>query len=110
MHALLVLLAQAFYSASDLGKKLVLREVAFPAALAHPRFLAVSAIALIGMVLQMYILSRYDLSRTTIFLGLFALLVTPLLGVLVLQERLSPVNWLGVGLALVAVVLVNIKA
>lgn len=109
MHALLMLAAQAFYSLSDLLKKIVLRDLSFPAALANPKFLGVSAIALVGMLIQMYVLSRYELGRTTIYLGVFALIVTPLLGVLVLQEKLSPVNWVGVGLAIVAVVLVNLK-
>lgn len=110
MYPLLIFVAQAFYSLSDLLKKIVLREVAFPAALANPRFLAAAAVAFVGMFFHFYVLSRYDLSRTTIFLGLFALVVSPLLGVLVLHERLAPINWLGVGLAMLAVVLVNIKA
>lgn len=109
MHALIMLAAQAFYSLSDLLKKIALRDLAFPAALANPKFLAVSAIALVGMLIQMYALSRYELSRTTIYLGVFALILTPVLGVLVLHEKLSPVNWVGVGLAIVAVVLVNLK-
>jgi drug/metabolite transporter (DMT)-like permease len=109
MYPFLILVAQAFYSVSDLLKKMVLRDVPFPAALLDPKFIAVAMVSFVGIPLQWYVLSRYDLSRTAIFLGLFALILSPLLGVVVLQEKLSPANWLGLGLALVAVVLVNLK-
>lgn len=110
MYPALIFLAQMFYSVSDLLKKMAFRDLAFsPALLMNPRFVGVSLIAVFGSLIQLYVLSRYDLSRTTIFLSIFALVLTPLLGVLVLHEKLSPLNWLGVGLAVVAIALVNVK-
>ncbi len=110
MYPLLLLAAQAFYSVSDLLKKEIFRELPFSLSLlANPKFVGVTLIAFFGFLLQMYVLSRFDLSRTAVFLGIFALILTPLLGVLVLQEKLSLLNWLGIGLAVVAVALVNAK-
>lgn len=110
MYPALIFLAQMFYSVSDLLKKMAFRDLEFsPALLTNPRFVGVSLIAVFGALIQLYVLSRYDLSRTAIFLGIFALILSSLLGVLVLHEKLSPLNWLGVGLAVVAIALVNAK-
>lgn len=110
MNLVLLFLAQLVYSLSDLGKKIVLQKVGFGWQLVgNIPFLAISAAAVFGFALQMFVLSRYELSKTTITLGVLAVLISALLGVLVLHERLTPQNILGVLFAVAAIVLLQLK-
>lgn len=110
MQVLLIFAAQLIYSLSDLGKKIILNKAGYGwNLLTNIPFLVISAAAVLGFALQMYALSRYDLSRTIILLGVFAVLISTLLGVLVLHEKLSPVNYLGLGFAVLAIILVQLK-
>lgn len=110
MQILLIFVAQLIYSTSDLFKKIVMNNVGFGLhLLTNWKFLAVSVFALLGFAVQMLALSRYDLSRTIILLGVFAVLLSTILGVLVLHERLSPINYLGLGFAVLAIILVQLK-
>lgn len=110
MNFLFLLIAQLVYSLSDLGKKIILQRAGFGwNLLGDARFLAISAAAVFGFALQMFVLSRYELSKTTITLGVLAVLISAALGMLVLHERLSGLNMLGVGFAIVAIVLLQLK-
>ena len=110
MYPALIFVAQVLYSVSDLLKKFVFQNTPFsPAIFLNVKFLAVSSISFFGFLIQLYVLSRYDLSRTSIFMGIFALILSSMLAVVFLHEKLSPVNWLGVGFAIVAIALVNAK-
>ncbi|MBI2098976.1 hypothetical protein HYT45_01010 [Candidatus Uhrbacteria bacterium] len=110
MPVIYIFLAQLIYSLSDLGKKIILNKAGFGwGLLTNAAFLAITAVSVIGFALQMFALSRYDLSRTIILLGVFAVLISSVLGVLVLHERLSPINYLGLGFAVIAIVLVQLK-
>lgn len=110
MPLLLIFAAQLIYSLSDLGKKIILNKAGFGwNLLTNIPFLAISAAAVLGFALQMFALSRYDLSRTIIFLGVFAVVISTALGVIVLHERLSPINYMGLGFAVMAIILVQIK-
>ena len=110
MQIFLVFIAQLIYSSSDLFKKIVLNKVGFGWHLLwNAAFIGASAVALIGFAVQMLALSRYDLSRTIILLGVFAVLISSILGVVFLHEKLSPINYLGLGFAVLAIILVQMK-
>ncbi len=110
MQILLIFIAQLIYSLSDLGKKIVMNKAGFGwHLLTNWAFLLITAAAAIGFAVQMSALSRYDLSRTIILLGVFAVLISTILGVVVLHEKLSPINYLGLAFAVLAIVLVQLK-
>jgi drug/metabolite transporter (DMT)-like permease len=110
MAILSVVIAQFLYSVSDTWKKVVFNDAGFSAkTLASPVFLATLVLALIGFLFQLYALSKLELSRTIIMLGMLAVVFSALAGVFYLKEHLNAWNWVGVGLALVAIVLVNVK-
>lgn len=110
MNFVLLFLAQLIYSLSDLGKKIVLQRVHFGWHLLwNTPFLALSIAAIAGFALQMFVLSRYELSKTIITLGVLAVLIQTALGLFVLHERLSAMNLVGVIFALAAIVLLQVK-
>ena len=110
MNLVLLFIAQFIYSLSDLGKKIVLQKVGFGWQLVGSfPFIAISAAAIFGFAFQMFVLSRYELSKTTITLGVLAVLISAVLGVLILHERLSGLNMLGVGFAIAAIVLLQLR-
>lgn len=110
MQIILIFIAQLIYSVSDLGKKIVMNKVGFGAhLLLNVPFLAITAAAILGFVVQMFALSKYDLSRTIILLGVFAVLISTVLGVVFLHEKLSPLNYLGLSFAVLAIILVQLK-
>lgn len=98
------------YTLSDTWKKYILGDVGFSlGTLIKPIFLVATSIALIGFVFQMYALSKMDLSRTIVGLGMLAVLFSTAAGVFFFREQLNAWNYLGLGLALVAIMLVNVK-
>lgn len=102
--------AQALYTASDTWKKVIFNERAFSlGTLTSPAFLGTLLIAGAGFLFQMYALSKVELSRTIITMGVLAVAFSAAAGVLFLGERLEWWNWAGVALALAAIVLVNIR-
>jgi drug/metabolite transporter (DMT)-like permease len=110
MSYLALIAAQLLYTVSDTWKKLILGEAGFSAAtLVKPIFLVATSIALIGFVFQMYALSKMDLSRTIVGLGMLAVLFSTAAGVFFFKEQLNGWNYLGLGMALVAILLVNLK-
>jgi drug/metabolite transporter (DMT)-like permease len=110
MAILSVVLAQLLYSISDTWKKVVFANAGFSVkTLTSPVFLATLAIAAAGFLFQMYALSKLELSRTIIMLGMLAVVFSAIAGVFYLKEHLNAWNWAGVGLALAAIVLVNVK-
>ncbi len=72
-------------------------------------FLLTFALSTVGVVLQLYVLKHFDLSRTIILLGTFAVVLSTALGVLVLKEKFSTINYVGVAFAVLAIVLINIR-
>ena len=110
MEYLAVVAAQFLYTVSDTWKKVIFNDRGFSLKiLVHPLFLATLAIALIGFLFQMYALSKIELSKTIVFMGMLAVVFSTVAGVLYLKEQLNTWNAIGVLLALVAIVLVNVK-
>lgn len=110
MSYLAVFFAQLLYTASDVWKKTVLNASGFSAAtLVKPVFLLASALALIGFIFQMQALAKLDLSRTIVMMGMLAVLFSAAAGAIFFREQLNGWNLFGLALALVAIVLVNLK-
>ena len=110
MNVLLLFLVQATYSLSDLGKKVYVEKIGWNwSLLKSVPFVVVMVVPFIALALQVYVLSRYELSKTMITLGVLNIVFATGLGVYVLKEKLSMLNYVGVVCALLAVVLLNIK-
>lgn len=110
MASLSLVLAQLLYTISDTWKKVVFNDAGFSVkTLTSPVFLATLVIAAIGFLCQMYALSKIELSRTIVTLGMLAVVFSAVAGVLYLKEHLNAWNWAGVALAVVAIVLVNVR-
>jgi drug/metabolite transporter (DMT)-like permease len=110
MAYLAIVAAQLMYSISDTLKKWVLRDDGFSVqAMLKPLFLVALLIAFFGFLFQMYSLARIDLSRNIIILGMLAVVFSTIAGVVVFKDQLNGWNVAGIVLALVAIVLVNIK-
>ena len=84
---LLIILAQALYSAGDLVRKFV---------------------SMVAFVIQLFVLKHYDLSRTITILACCAIVFSVALGIIFFKEKFSIINYAGVALAVVAVFLTHI--
>lgn len=108
-YLVLIVLAQALYSAGDLARKAILHGQNFDWTLLKslPLWLTM-ALSIVAFVMQLYVLKHYDLSRTITILASCAIVFSVALGVLFFKEKFSLLNYLGVVLAVVAVILTHI--
>ena len=105
-----ILIAQVFYTVADVFQKKVLGGAGFSArTLLSTAFLATLLISGTGFVFQMYAMSKTDLSRTIILLGVFGVVLAAVAGVVVFHDKLSLKNYVGIALAVIAIVLVKSK-
>jgi multidrug transporter EmrE-like cation transporter len=110
MAYLSVVVAQLLYTLSDTWKKAILNASGFSAGtLVKPAFLLTLLVAGAGFLFQMHALSRMDLSRTIVFMGMLAVIFSAAAGVLVFKEQLNIWNVVGLGFAVAAIILVNVK-
>lgn len=108
-YIVLIVLAQALYSAGDLVRKQILHGADFSWSLlaSLPMWLTM-VLSVVAFVLQLFVLKHYDLSRTITILSSTAIVFSVALGVLFFKEKFSFVNYFGVALAVVAVILTHI--
>jgi multidrug transporter EmrE-like cation transporter len=106
---LLIVLAQALYSASDLVRKFILHGQGFDLTLLRslPMWLTM-VLSGVGFVIQLFVLKHYDLSRATTILACCAIVFSVALGAVFFKEKFNLVNYAGVALAVVAVVLTHV--
>ena len=110
MPVLAILIAQILYTIADVFQKKVLGTGGFNIrTLASPAFLVTFLISGSGFFFQMFALSKMDLSRTIILLGVFGVVMAAAAGILVFHDKFAWYNYLGVVLAVAAIVLVRIK-
>ena len=110
MNVVLLFIVQATYSLSDLGKKMYVEKIGWDWALLKSLpFIIVMVVPFIALALQVYVLSRYELSKTMIMLGVLNIVFATGLGVMVLKEKLTTLNYIGIVCAVLAVILLNIK-
>jgi len=101
--------AQLLYTLGDLWKKSLFNVHGLWPALTKPLFLLTLVVTLAGFGLQMYALSKVDLSRMAVIIGMMAVVFSSLAGVFILKESFNGWNWLGLGVAVLAIVLVHIR-
>jgi len=106
---LLIVLAQALYSASDLVRKFILHGQEFDWTLLRslPMWLTL-VLSGVGFVIQLFVLKHYDLSRTITILACCAIVFSVALGVIFFKEKFNLINYAGVALAVFAVILTHI--
>ena len=110
MAYLALVAAQLLYSASDLWKKIIFGARGFNwQTLVRPAFLLAMLVALVGFLFQMYALSKVDLSRMAVMIGMMAVIFSSAAGILFLKETFNVWNFLGIAAALAAIFLVNVK-
>lgn len=104
-----IFIAQVFYTIADVFQKKALGVGFSVRTLLSPAFLATLLISGTGFVFQMYALSKTELSRTVILLGVFGVVLAAIAGVLVFHDKLSTKNYIGIAFAIVAIILVRSK-
>ena len=110
MSYLALIAAQLLYTLSDTWKKAIFSAQGFSAStMIKPMFIGAMILAGVGFVSQMYALSRMDLSRTIVAMGMLAVIFSTIAGVVFFKESINVWNGLGLVLALLAIFLVNIK-
>ena len=110
MSYIALIAAQLLYTLSDTWKKAIFNTQGFSAStMIKPIFIGAMILAGVGFISQMYALSRMDLSRTIVVMGMLAVIFSTAAGVIFFKESINPWNVIGLVLALVAIVLVNIK-
>ena len=108
LNILLIFVAQLIYTSADLGQRLTATKYGYGwHLLTKPLFLLILAIPAFGLALQVFVLSRYEVSKTITVLGIFAVTITPIMGTFLLKEKMTMTNWAGVALAVVAIFLVT---
>lgn len=109
-YIVLIVLAQALYSAGDLVRKAILHGRDFDWTLLRsiPMWLTM-ALSIVAFVIQLYVLKHYDLSRTIVVLGCAAIIFSSVLGAFFFKERMNAYDILGVIFAVMAVVFMNLK-
>jgi len=110
MEYLSIVLAQLLYTASDTWKKTVFNVDGFNVGtFAKPAFIAALLVAGVGFLLHMHALSKLDLSRTIIIMGMLAIIFSAAAGAIFFKEQFNYWNVAGIMFALTAIVLINIK-
>ncbi|OGL78898.1 hypothetical protein A3F28_02215 [Candidatus Uhrbacteria bacterium RIFCSPHIGHO2_12_FULL_57_11] len=105
-----IFIAQVFYTLADSLQKYVLKGRGFSwQTLTSVKFLLTLIPAGIGFIILMYALSKMDISKTIILLGVFGVVLAAASGVIFFHDKLSWVNYLGIAFAIAAIILVNIR-
>jgi len=106
---LLIILAQALYSGGDLVRKFILHGQDFDLTLLKslPMWLTM-VLSMVAFVIQLFVMKHYDLSRTITILACCAIVFSVALGIIFFKEKFNLINYAGVALAVIAVILTHI--
>lgn len=106
----LALASQILFSLGDLLARANMSKLGFTtAAFISWWFLLYFSLRTVAMFIQLYILSTVDLGKTAAIFAAAAIIVANVLGFLVLKEVLSPVAYIGVILAITAILVISLK-
>ena len=81
-----IFIAQIFYTIADVFQKKALGTGFSVQTLLKPAFLVTLLISGTGFIFQMYALSKIELSRTVIMLGVFGVVCAAVAGVMVFHD------------------------
>jgi hypothetical protein len=110
-HVLLILVGtQLIYSISDfMGRYFMSKHGFHGASFLMPWFLWYQLIRQVAMIGQLYIFAVIPLGKTMAMFGAASIVVSNVLGILFLKEVLSPVAYVGVMMAVVAVLIMAFR-
>ena len=110
MAYIALVVAQLIYTSADLWRKTIFNAQQFSlSTLTKPLFLLTVVVTLAAFVIQMYALSKIDLSRMAVVLGMLAVIFSVGAGVIVLKESFNVWNLLGVFCAMAAIFLIHVR-
>lgn len=111
VHPLLVLLGtQALFTASDFMARAYMRKHGFELSmLASAWFWIYQLIRQVATFGQLYIFAHIPLGKTMALFGATSIVLSNALGALFLREVLSPAAYAGVGLAVVAILVMALR-
>ena len=103
-RTIIILIAtQLLFSISDLLARTYMRKYGFTsAAFFSVWFVTYFLIRIIAMFGQLYVFAAIELGKTMALFGAASIMLANLLGFLVLKEILSPVEYIGITLVIIA--------
>jgi multidrug transporter EmrE-like cation transporter len=108
-YIIFILIAQAAYSVGDVVRKLVMHNQPFGLNLfSSAPFVFSFIITIAAFILQLYVLKNYDLSKTIVVLACAGIVFSVILGMIVFNEKVTALGWVGVVFAVLAVVFTHI--
>ena len=111
LHPLVVLLGtQLVYTCSDFMGRYYMKKYGFDlGTFTSGWFWAYQAIRQVAMCGQLYIFAHVPLGKTMALLGATSIVLSNVLGLLFLKEMLSPVGYVGVALAVAAILVLALR-
>lgn len=111
VHPLVVLLGtQLLYTCSDFMGRYYMKRHGFDLGMVTSGwFWAYQGIRQVAMFGQLYIFAHVPLGKTMALLGATSIVLSNVLGLLFLKEMLSPVGYVGVGLAVAAILVLAFR-
>lgn len=111
VHPLVVLLGtQVLYTGTDFMGRYYMKKYGFDTAmLTTAWFWIYQAVRQVAMFGQLYIFAHIPLGKSMALLGATSIVFSNVLGLLFLKEMLSPIGYLGVGLAVAAILVLAFR-
>ena len=107
---IILITTQVFFTTSDLIARYHMAKYGFAlSTFISFWFLTYFLIRTIAMFGQLYVFTNIQLGKTMALFGATSIILSNILGLLLLKEVLSPVNYLGVSLAVIAFLVLAIK-
>jgi len=109
-NILIILGSQTLFAISSLIARSATKDQTFTARYVLTSwFITFILIRLVATLLELYVLTRVNLGQTVALAGVCGLITANLIGVVFLKEVLTPLNYLGIGFAIIAILLLSHK-
>lgn len=107
---LLLIGTQVLFTISDLMARFYMTRLGYHlSSFIHPWFFGYFFVRQIAMFGQLYIFSQVQLGKTSAMFGAASIVISNALGFLVLREVLSPITYIGIMLAVTAILAMAFK-
>lgn len=105
-----ILITQLIFSLTDLLARSHLRNSSLGlSSFLQPWFLTYAVVRVTSTIAQFYVFTKIDLGKTVTLFAVAGIIFANILGVLFLKEVLSVKDYIGVILAIIALVILSIK-